>query len=71
MPIANLVVVRFVNDSEARVVYSLTISGPFSGTPVIRGPQGRAIVVDGEWKVARDTFCALMQMAEVACPPRA
>jgi hypothetical protein len=62
--------VRFVNDHEARVIYSLTITGPFSGTPLIRGRQGRAVLVDGEWKVARDTFCALMQMAGVECPPR-
>jgi hypothetical protein len=60
---------RFVNDHEARVVFSLTISGPFSGTPMIRGRQGRAVLVDGEWKVARDTFCALMQIAGIECPP--
>jgi hypothetical protein len=61
---------RFVNDHEARVIYSLTIGGPFSGTPMIRGRQGRAILVDGDWKVARDTFAALMQLAGLTLPPR-
>jgi hypothetical protein len=61
---------RFVNDREARVVYSLTISGPFSGSPMIRGRPGRAILVDGQWKVARDTFAAFMQVAGFTLPPR-
>ena len=61
---------RFVNDHEARVIYSLTISGPMSGTPMIKGRQGRAILVDGHWKVSRDTFAALMQMAGLELPPR-
>jgi hypothetical protein len=61
---------RFINDHEARVVYSVMISGPFSGSPMLRGRPGRAILVDGEWKVARETFCLFLQMAGVECPPR-
>ena len=61
---------RFVNDHEARVIYSLTIPGPSSGTPMLHERQGRAVLIDGEWKVARDTFCALMQIAGIDCPPR-
>jgi hypothetical protein len=60
----------FINDHEARVTYSVHITGPFSGTPVLRGRPGRAVLVDGQWKVARGTFCALMQLAGVDCPPR-
>ncbi len=37
---------------------------------MIHERQGRAVLVDGEWKVARDTFCALMQIAGIDCPPR-
>ena len=36
-------------------MYSVTISGPLSGTPMIKGRLGRAVLVDGEWKVARET----------------
>ena len=62
--------IRFVNDHEARVVYSLTVNGPFSGSPMLRGRQGRAILVEGEWKVARDSFAAFMQVAGFNLPPR-
>jgi len=61
---------RFVNDKEARVIYSLTINGPFSGTPMVRGRRGRAVLIDGVWKVARDTFVELMLLAGLECPPR-
>ncbi len=61
---------RFVNDREARVVYSLTISGPFGNNPTIKGRPGRALLVNGQWRVARDTFSALMQMAGLTLPPR-
>jgi hypothetical protein len=60
--------VQFVNDHEARVSYSVVISGmrnmQFGDRP------GRAVLIDGTWKVARDTFCQFMQMAGVECPPR-
>jgi hypothetical protein len=62
--------VRFINDHEARVAYSVVLTGRFSGTPLLRGRPGRAVLIDGAWKVARDTFCAFMQTAGVECPPR-
>jgi hypothetical protein len=61
---------RFINDHEARVIYSIVISGPFSFNPMLRGRQGKAILVKGGWKVARETFCMFMQLAGVECPPR-
>jgi hypothetical protein len=61
---------RFINDHEARVIYSIVISGPFSFNPMLRGRQGKATLVEGEWKVARETFCMFMQLAGVECPPR-
>ena len=60
----------FVSDHLARVIYSVTITGPFSGSPVLRRRQGKAVLVDGEWKVARETFSMFLQTAGVECPPR-
>ena len=28
-----------------------------------------AVLVDGQWKMARSTFCDLMRLAGVECPP--
>jgi hypothetical protein len=32
--------------------------------------EGRAVVVDGQWKVSRDTICERWAEAGVHCPPR-
>ena len=60
--------VRFLNDSEAVVTYTAQISGSLNITLANR--PGRAIVVDGEWKVTRETFCAWARVGGVQCPPR-
>jgi hypothetical protein len=62
-------VVRFVNDHEARVLFTIQVGAPLNQT--FGGRTGRALLVDGAWKVARETFCEFMQMAGVQCPPRA
>jgi hypothetical protein len=51
--------VKFLNATEA-VVWT---SGPFVGR------EGRAVLVDGAWKVSRATYCALIALAGVVCPP--
>jgi hypothetical protein len=61
-------VIRFVNEREARVSYSVVVSGAFNFNSGDR--QGRATLVAGEWKVARETFCDFIQVAGVRCPPR-
>jgi hypothetical protein len=58
---------RFLNDHEAMVSYTLTVTGGFNAT--LAGRPGRAVLVDGQWKVARQTFCELMATAGVTCPP--
>jgi hypothetical protein len=30
---------------------------------------GHAVLVEGEWKVSRDTWCRRVSMAGVQCPP--
>ena len=59
--------VRFVNDHEARVLYSVHVGAALNQT--FGGRIGRALFVDGAWKVARETFSDFMQMAGVVCPP--
>jgi hypothetical protein len=60
--------VRFVNDHEAVVTYTAHITGSLTITLADR--PGRAILVDGQWKVTRETFCEWMQVGGVQCPPR-
>jgi hypothetical protein len=59
---------RFVNDHEAIVTYTAQITG--SLTITLANRPGRAILVDGEWKVTRETFCAWALVGGVRCPPR-
>lgn len=59
--------VRFVNDHEARVSYTVVVGPPRNMN--LGGRIGRAVLVEGVWKVARETFCEFMQMAGVECPP--
>jgi hypothetical protein len=58
----------FVNDHEAVVTYTAQITGSLNIT--LGGRPGRAIVVGGEWKVTRDTYCAWVRTGGVECPPR-
>jgi hypothetical protein len=59
---------RFLNDHEAVVTYTTRITGSLNITLVNR--PGRAVVVDGEWKVTRQTFCDWVLVTGVQCPPR-
>jgi hypothetical protein len=59
--------IRFVNAHEARVLFTIAIGPPVNQT--FGGRLGRASVVNGDWKVTRDTFCEFMAMAGVQCPP--
>jgi hypothetical protein len=58
---------RFVNDHEARVSFTIAVGPPRNMT--LGGRIGRALLVDGIWRVARETFCEFMQFAGVQCPP--
>jgi hypothetical protein len=60
--------IRFINDHEAVVTYTAHITGSLHIT--LGDRPGRAILVDGEWKVTRETFCEWMQVGGVQCPPR-
>jgi Clp amino terminal domain, pathogenicity island component len=51
--------IKFLNASEA-VVWMSTAVGIH---------EGRAVLVDGQWKVSRATFCGLAAGGGVTCPP--
>jgi hypothetical protein len=57
--------VRFIDADHAAVWFSISIDG----LPVLRHHRGDALVIAGEWKMARTTFCQIMAMGGVPCPP--
>jgi hypothetical protein len=58
--------IRFLGEDEAEVHFAVLLQrfGP-SGLQ----QTGHAVRTDGGWKVARDTWCRLIAMAGVQCPP--
>ena len=58
--------VRFLSEDEAEVQFTLWLAGfGHSGMP----RSGHAVRVGDDWKVARDTWCGLIRMVGVECPP--
>jgi len=55
----------FVDDEHAAVWFTILRDG----RPLLSRYRGDAVLVDGTWKVARTTFCELMRLAGVECPP--
>jgi hypothetical protein len=58
--------IRFLSEDEAEVHFVL-MSTRFGQSGLAQ--SGHAVRVDGEWKMARDTFCRLVGMVGVHCPP--
>jgi hypothetical protein len=58
--------VVIANPTHADVVYTLL----HDGETVYANLPGKAVKVDGTWKVARDTACALLGMGGITCPAR-
>src|ERR671910_179035 len=58
--------VRFLSEDEAEVQFTLWLSQfGSSGLP----QTGHAVKVGEDWKVSRDTWCGLVSMRGVECPP--
>jgi len=55
----------FTSASHAAVWFTLSADG----RPLLSHNRGDAVVVDRAWKMARSTFCNLMGLAGVQCPP--
>lgn len=58
--------VRFVDDDQAAVKFTLDVPG--LGTGIIPGGVGTAVLRDGKWLVARETFCTMLAAGAVYCP---
>lgn len=58
--------VRFLSEDEAEVHFVLLLP-QFGPSGLAR--TGHAVRVDEEWKVSRDTWCELVSMVGVQCPP--
>jgi hypothetical protein len=56
--------IQFVDEEHASISFALAAEGLSSEMR-----QGEALVVDARWKVARATFCDMMHLAGVECPP--
>jgi hypothetical protein len=56
--------IEFVDETHASVLFAVAREGI---SPDVR--SGEALMVDSTWKMARATFCALMTLAGVTCPP--
>ena len=58
--------VVIADPTHADVVYTVL----HDGAPQYANRPGKAVKVDGTWKVTRDTECALLAVGGVTCPPR-
>jgi hypothetical protein len=52
--------IKFLDATEAVVWFS---------SAMLANREGRAVLVEGAWKVSRATYCSLIAMAGVVCPP--
>lgn len=55
-----------IGANEADVTYSFLINGQTA----VPNLQGKAVKIDGVWKVSRDTVCVALAMGPTRCPPR-
>lgn len=59
--------IRFLDDAEAEVSFSLIL--PAQTHPGMAMPQGYAVLQNGRWKVARETYAATVGRIGVQIPP--
>ncbi len=57
--------VVFVDTEHAAVLFSISANPQL----LVHRHRGDAVVEGGRWKMARSTFCELMTMAGISCPP--
>jgi hypothetical protein len=57
--------IDFVDASHAAVWFSISVDGRV----LLHYHRGDAVFVEGAWQVARASFCELMRMAGISCPP--
>lgn len=54
--------VEFVSETEASVAFHIDRAGSTAITAI-----GRAVLLDGSWRVTRDTVCPLIELGAVTC----
>jgi hypothetical protein len=59
--------VQFLSPTEAAVRYAILLPG--YSTPEFPNRTGRAVLIDGVWKVTRDTLCADLALGGGECGP--
>jgi hypothetical protein len=59
--------IKFVSDQEAVVWYAVAVNGH----TMLKQMEGRSVLTEHGWLVTRATFCQLMRLAGVTCPPPA
>ena len=57
--------IHFLDPTRAVVLFSIAMGHRL----LLGGQRGEAVLLDGTWKMARSTFCHLMGLAGVSCPP--
>ena len=58
--------VRLVSSERALVTFSILANG----APKLDDQQGGAVRVNGRWVVNRATYCSVVALVGVGCPPR-
>jgi hypothetical protein len=58
--------IKFLNATEAAVAYEVV--GP-EGNVIVPRPDGRALLLEGEWQIERQEFTSLLSFGGVQCPP--
>jgi hypothetical protein len=59
--------IRFLDVDEAEVRFSLYFAANMPIGPT--NETGHAVLIDGSWRVARETWCRLITRIGVQCPP--
>lgn len=55
-----------IDEDDADVIYTFLCNGQ----PSIPNLSGRAVKIDGVWKVSRETVCSSLEIGGTYCPPR-
>lgn len=56
--------VQFLDATHAQFSYSVTVAGTTFADLI-----GQAVLIDGTWKLTRETICNGLQLASATCPP--
>jgi hypothetical protein len=62
--------IKFLDTTTAVVWQTTLLNGRPVASWLVRR-EGRAIFIDGRWKVSRDTMCEMWEPTGIQCPPRA